>query len=64
MATGDYSGSAPDTSSVVAGKGQVNWKAVMDAALLANIKQFFIEDEHPDALRQIPMTIEYFKYLK
>jgi sugar phosphate isomerase/epimerase len=64
MGTGDYSGSAPDSSSVVAGKGQVNWKEVMDAAIQVRVKQFFIEDESPDALQQVPLTLEYFRHMQ
>ncbi len=60
----DSTGSAPDTSSVVLGKGQVNWEPVLRAALKSGIQQYFIEEENPDALHQIPESLKYLSQLK
>jgi len=37
---------------------------VMDAAVAARVKWYLIEDEHPDAIRQIPQSLEYLRRLK
>lgn len=63
-ATGDSTGTAPDVSSVVLGKGQVDWKSVLDAAIKNGVQQYFIEDESEDAMNQIPQTLEYLHRLK
>ena len=46
------------------GTGQVQWPAVLSAASKAGVKHYFIEDEHPDAEKQIPQTLKYLQTLK
>ncbi len=61
--TGGYSGSAPDTSSTVLGRGTIDIPAVLRAALLTGVDKFYIEDEAPDAARQIPASLQYLQSL-
>jgi sugar phosphate isomerase/epimerase len=62
--TGITTGEAPDEASVALGTGTVDWRAVMNAAVKARVKWYLIEDEHPEAVKQIPESIEYLQRLK
>ena len=62
-ALGDPTGSAPDETSVPIGQGQVNWPAVLKAAKAGGTKMFYIEDEHPKAEDQVPLTLKYLENL-
>jgi sugar phosphate isomerase/epimerase len=61
---GDPTGSAPDETSVPLGQGQVDWPAVLKAAKASGTKMFYIEDEHPKAEDQVPVTLKYLAELK
>jgi sugar phosphate isomerase/epimerase len=62
--TGVYTGHAPNEESVALGTGQVQWPAVLSAASKAGVKHYFIEDENPEAEKQIPETLKYLQTLK
>jgi sugar phosphate isomerase/epimerase len=62
--TGVTTGQAPDEASVTLGTGTVDWQRVMKAAVKAGVKWYFIEDEHPEAVKQIPQSIEYLRGVK
>jgi sugar phosphate isomerase/epimerase len=62
--TGDLSGQAPDETSVTLGTGMIDISAVLRASAKAGVKWHFIEDEHPDAIRQIPMSLRYLATLR
>ena len=64
VATNDPTGSAPDETSVVLGTGQLDFPAILRAAKASGVTHFYIEDEHPDAQRQIPKTLDYLRALK
>ena len=61
---GNQNGRADDESNVVLGQGDVNIAAVMKAAKKIGIKHYFIEDESPRPLEQIPQSLAYLKQLK
>jgi sugar phosphate isomerase/epimerase len=61
---GDLTGKAPDDTSVVLGKGKVNWPDVLRAAKRANLKWHFIEAEELEAAENIPQSLTYLKSLK
>jgi len=61
---GDLSGGTPTTNDVALGTGSIDIPAVLKAAKKAGIKHYFIEDESPSYLKQIPQTIAYIKGLK
>jgi sugar phosphate isomerase/epimerase len=64
VATNDPTGSAPDETSVVLGTGQLDFPAILKAARTSGVTHFYIEDEHPDAVSQIPRTLDYLRGLK
>jgi len=61
---GVFTGKAPLTDDVAVGTGQINWPEVLKAAKDAEVKHYFIEDESPTVLDQIPQTLSYLKGLK
>jgi sugar phosphate isomerase/epimerase len=62
--TGVFTGKAPLTDDVAIGTGQVNWPETLRAAAKIGIKHYFIEDESPTALEQIPQSLKYLETLK
>lgn len=63
VATNDPTGSAPDETSVVLGTGQLDFPTIFKAARASGVTHYYIEDEHPDAVAQIPRTLEYLRRL-
>ena len=63
-ATGVTTGQAPDEASVPLGTGAIDVPAVLQAAAKARVKWYFIDDEHPDAVAQIPRSLAYLRRLK
>jgi sugar phosphate isomerase/epimerase len=61
---GDLTGNTPTTNDVALGTGSIDIPAVLRAAKKAGIEHYFIEDESPSYLQQIPVTIKYIKSLK
>ncbi len=61
---GIYTGHAPVTEGVVVGTGRMDWPAILKAAAASGVKHYFIEDEHPDAVTQIPQSLKYLGSLK
>jgi sugar phosphate isomerase/epimerase len=60
---GDNTGHAPDEWNVPIGTGQIDFKNLLPEAQRLGVKYFFIEDEHPNALAQIPLSLKYLKSL-
>jgi sugar phosphate isomerase/epimerase len=60
---GLYTGHAPGTDDVPVGTGQVNWPSVLKAAKEVGVQWFFIEDESPAPLVDIPQSIAYVRSL-
>jgi sugar phosphate isomerase/epimerase len=61
---GNLSGGTPTTNDVALGTGQIDIPATLKAAKKVGIKHYFIEDESPSYLKQIPVTIAYIKSIK
>jgi len=61
---GDFSGGTPTTNDVAIGTGQAKFPAIIRAAQAAGIEHYFIEDESPTFMQQIPKSIAYLKGLK
>lgn len=59
--TGALTGKTDVRNDVVLGTGQADWPAILRAAKKAGVKYYFIEDESPDVLTQIPATLKYLK---
>jgi sugar phosphate isomerase/epimerase len=62
--TGVFTGKAPLTDDVALGTGMVDWPAVLRAAAKSGVKHYFIEDESPTVLEQIPVSLKYLESLK
>ncbi len=62
--TGVFTGHSDVTNNVVLGTGLVDWVAVLKAARKAGVKWYFIEDESPASIQQIPQSLNYLEKLK
>lgn len=62
--TGDLSGKTDVTNDVPLGTGQMNWPAILKAAKESGVKYYFIEDESPTVLEQIPQTLRFLERVK
>jgi sugar phosphate isomerase/epimerase len=61
---GIFTGKAPHEEGVPAGAGRMDWPAILKAASENGVKHYFIEDEHPNAIEQIPQSLKYLNTLK
>lgn len=62
--TGLFTGHADVTSNVAIGAGVIDWTAIFRAARKAGVKWYFIEDESPSSVQQIPLSLSYLKKFK
>jgi sugar phosphate isomerase/epimerase len=61
---GNQDGRAANETNVVLGKGDVGIAAIMKEAKKIGIKYYFIEDESPNPVEQIPQSLEFLRKLK
>jgi sugar phosphate isomerase/epimerase len=61
--TGLYTGQAPLTDDVALGTGSIDWPTVLAEASRVGVQYYFIEDESPTVLQQLPQTLAYLKTL-
>lgn len=62
---GDLSGGTKDLrNDVTIGTGQVNWPAVLAAAKKSGVKEYFIEDESPTSVQQIPNSLKFLENVR
>lgn len=61
---GNQNGRAPDETNVVLGQGDVGIADIMKEAKKIGIKHYFIEDESPAAVEQIPQSLQFLQSLK
>lgn len=64
VATGSLDGKTDVSNDVALGTGQMNWPAILQAAKKAGIKHYFIEDESPTSVEQIPQSLKYLPTVK
>ena len=62
--TGSLSGHTELTNDVALGTGQVEWPALLRAAQKIGIKYYFIEDESPSVVKQVPQSLRFLETLK
>jgi sugar phosphate isomerase/epimerase len=62
--TGLFTGHADVTSNVTLGTGTLDWPGIFRAARKAGVKWYFIEDESPASVQQIPQSLGYLGKLK
>jgi len=58
---GALTGKTDVRNDVALGTGQVDWPSVLAAAKKAGVKYYFIEDESPEVLTQIPVTLRFLQ---
>jgi sugar phosphate isomerase/epimerase len=58
---GPLTGKTDVRNDVPLGTGQVDWPSVLAAARKSGVKYYFIEDESPDVLSQIPVTLKFLR---
>lgn len=61
--TGDMSAHTALTNDVTLGTGQVDWPAFFRAAEKAGVQYYFVEDESPTSVQQIPNSVKFLKGL-
>ena len=61
---GNFSGGTDVKNDVALGSGQVDYPALLKAAQELGIKQYYIEDESPDVLKQIPQSLKFLSTVK
>lgn len=62
--TGIVSGSLPVKYSVVLGQGQLDMPALAKESAAVHITESYIEDENENAIKQIPLSLDYLKTLE
>ena len=62
--TGALTGHTDVANNVPLGHGQVDWPSLLRAAKKARVKFYFIEDESPSVLEQIPPSLRYLEQVK
>lgn len=62
--TGELTGQAPDEESVAVGSGMLPWPEILRAAKKAGVERYYIEDESPDAAKQVPESLVYLHSLE
>jgi sugar phosphate isomerase/epimerase len=64
VARGSLSGGLPAEQQAAIGEGQVNWSDVMAAAQKGGVEMFYIEDETPAPIPNVPKSITFLEQLK
>ena len=62
--TGLLTGHSEVTNDVALGAGIMDWPAVLKAAKKAGVKWYFIEDESPTSVKQIPQSLRFLEQVK
>lgn len=62
--TGLFTGHSDVTNNVPLGAGTLDWLAILKAARNAGVKWYFLEDESPTAVEQIPQSLRYLEQVK
>ncbi len=56
---GDFTGHAPDETSVPLGEGQIDYPTLLKVAQDAGVERYYIEDEAKDAVDHLPLTLRF-----
>jgi sugar phosphate isomerase/epimerase len=62
--TGTLEGKTDLVNDVALGTGQVDWPALLSTAQELGVKYYFIEDESPSVVDQIPQTLKFLEQLE
>jgi sugar phosphate isomerase/epimerase len=61
---GDLTGHSDVTNDVALGTGQLDFPSILRAAKKVGIKHYFIEDESPTSVEQIPVSLKFLEQVK
>ena len=64
VTTGALTGKTDVSNDVAIGSGQMNWPVILAAAKKAGVKYYFIEDESPTSVEQIPQSLKFLEQVK
>ena len=62
--TGLLTGHSDVANDVALGTGTLDWPAILKAAKTAGVKWYFIEDESPSSVQQIPQSLRHLEQVK
>jgi sugar phosphate isomerase/epimerase len=62
--TGSSAGQIALTDDVALGTGQVEWPALLRACKKAGVKYYFIEDESPTVVEQVPQSLRFLEHVE
>src|SRR5436309_3052590 len=62
--TGLFTGHSDVTNDVALGTGIMDWPAILQAARNAGVKWYFIEDESPSSVQQIPQSLRFLERVR
>jgi sugar phosphate isomerase/epimerase len=62
--TGLLTGHSDVTNDVALGTGIMDWPGILKAARKAGVKWYFIEDESPTSVQQIPQSLRFLEQVK
>jgi sugar phosphate isomerase/epimerase len=62
--TGSLAGKTELTNDVALGTGQVDWPALLRASQRVGVKYYFIEDESPTVVDQIPQSLRFLEQVE
>ena len=57
-------GDVAEEASVPLGTGEIDWPSVLRAARETGVRHYYIEEEHPNAVEQIPRTLRYLETVR
>jgi sugar phosphate isomerase/epimerase len=57
-------GTVAEEASVPLGTGEVDWPPVLRAAQKHGVRRYYIEEEHPDAVKQMQQSLRYLENLR
>jgi sugar phosphate isomerase/epimerase len=61
LKTGSSAGGTDQSNDVTIGTGQLDMPSILAAAKKVGVKYYFIEDESPESVKQIPQSINYLE---
>jgi sugar phosphate isomerase/epimerase len=64
VATGSLAGKTDVANDVTLGTGQMDWASILSTAQKIGIAHYFIEDESPTSMEQIPASLAFLKTVK
>lgn len=62
--TGLFTGQSDTKNDVTIGTGKMDWPAILKAAQKAGVKYYFIEDESPTVVQQVPLSLRFLERVR